>query len=153
MPSFAIKSRTHPRRDGGASGNARAPTFAAARPAAAPPFKLHLAPTGASVSRPFTRSCTALRRQPPCERSAFKNFAHLPSGKFTAAAAYCDKPQANVRCITPQRRTRRAGCGNDHPVGARPTVRATMSSTTTSPLSLLLEPLTTTSSNLGQGRP
>ncbi len=49
-PTTAIKSRIHPRRDGGASGYAQAPTSAAARPAAGQPFKLHLAPSGASVS-------------------------------------------------------------------------------------------------------
>ncbi len=48
----------HPRRDGGASGNARAPTYAAARPAAAHSLKLHFAPSGASVRRPFTRPFT-----------------------------------------------------------------------------------------------
>ncbi len=44
---------TNPRRDGGASGNARAPTYAAERPAAVQPFKLRVAPSGAAVSRPF----------------------------------------------------------------------------------------------------
>ncbi len=47
-----------PRREGGASGNARAPTYAVARPAAAQSFKRHLAPSGAAVSRPFTRPFT-----------------------------------------------------------------------------------------------
>ncbi len=59
-PTTAIKSRIHPRRAGGASGYARAPTSAAARPAAPHSFKLHVTPSGASGSRPFTRPFTLL---------------------------------------------------------------------------------------------
>ena len=123
----AIKSRIHPRRDGGASGNARAPTFAAERPAAAQPFKLQVAPSGAAVSRPFTRPCTALHcaalrctalHCTGTER-AFKNLARLPSGEFPTVAAYRAKSLANVRCITRQGRTCRAVRGDDHGFGAR----------------------------------
>ena len=54
MPTFAINLTINPRRCGGASGFAQARTYAAARPAAVPPRKHQLAPSGASVSRPFT---------------------------------------------------------------------------------------------------
>ncbi len=62
-PIIAITYRHSPPRDGGASGNARAPTSAAARPAAAHSFKLLVAPSGVSVSWPFTRPFTWLRRR------------------------------------------------------------------------------------------
>ena len=49
-----------PLREGGASDFARAQIYAAARPAAVHPSKLHLASSGAAVSRPFTRPFAAL---------------------------------------------------------------------------------------------
>ncbi len=84
----------HPRRDGGASGNARAPTSAAARPAAAHSFNLQVAPSGAAVSQPFTR-----RR--PCRSTHTIHLSAQPAAvrteKRSGPSAECRHPWSRVR--------------------------------------------------------
>ena len=64
-PSLS-NNATNPRRDGGASGGAQAPTYTAALPTEAHSFNLRVAPSGAAVSRPFTRpGLHLLRHYPP----------------------------------------------------------------------------------------
>ncbi len=94
MAVFALNPTINPRRDGGASGSARAPTCAAARPAAAHSFKLQLAPSGAAVSRPFTQHRLRAPRSAALRRTSlrFAALCRAPPTQLPAAASTVQPP-------------------------------------------------------------